>query len=240
MAAALTDACIINHNSSEFTELALRTLIRTHQHRIDDGELRITVIDNHSTDEGLDNLRNAVRELPATWERSPWPAADSTVNSHGDVLRAFVQAHEDASHLWFVDADIVFRQPDCLGVMLTDLAARPDLWAVQARFHWLESNHGPGTSLNIWAGRHQRLWAGIGQPPDRPFPGSHKRRCHPACALVANTPTFRRVTDIIGLSAALIISVDERLAGFADTLGLASLAMETHGLHLRWSPFFGQ
>jgi hypothetical protein len=84
-------------------------------------------------------------------------------NSHGDVLRAFVLAHEDASHRWFVDADVVFTGPDCLGVVLSDLAAGPDLWAGQARFPWLERNHGPGSSPDRWAGRRQQRWAGIGQ-----------------------------------------------------------------------------
>ncbi|WP_018639527.1 glycosyltransferase family protein [Parafrankia elaeagni] len=230
MAATLVEACIVNHNSSEFTELALRTLAATHDSRIKGGELRITVLDNHSTDDGLADLRAAAQDLAVAWELSPWPAAESAVNSHGDVLRAFVLAHEDASHLWFLDCDVTFTQPDCLGVMLADLAAEPDLWAVQARFHWLEQHQGAGASLDIWAGRRHELWASVGLPPARSFPGVHKRRCHPACTLVANTPVFRRVADIIGLSAGLILSVDERFAGFADTLGPASLALETHGL----------
>lgn len=230
MAATLVEACIVNHNSSEFTELALRTLVATHDRRIRGGELRITVLDNHSTDDGLADLRAAAQDLAVAWELSPWPAAESAVNSHGDVLRAFALAHEDASHLWFLDCDVTFTQPDCLGIMLADLAAEPDLWAVQARFHWLEQHQGPGASLDIWAGRRHELWASIGLPPARSFPGVHKRRCHPACTLIANTPVFRRVADIIGLSAGLILSADERFAGFADTLGPASLALETHGL----------
>ncbi|CAI7974802.1 conserved hypothetical protein [Frankia sp. Hr75.2] len=230
MTATLVEACIVNHNSSEFTELALRTLIATHSSRIKGGELRITVVDNHSTDEGLADLRVAVRDLAVAWELSPWPAAESAVNSHGDVLRAFALAHGDASHLWFLDCDVTFTQPDCLGVMLADLAAEPDLWAVQARFQWLEQHQGPGASLDIWAGRRHELWASVGLPPARSFPGVHKRRCHPACTLIANTPVFRRVADIIGLSAGLVLSADDRFAGFADTLGPASLALETHGL----------
>jgi hypothetical protein len=47
---------------------------------------------------------------------------------------------------------------------------------------------------------------------------------------VANTPVFRSVAEIIGLSAGVVVSADEEMAGFADTLGLASLAMRTHNL----------
>lgn len=35
---------------------------------------------------------------------------------------------------------------------------------------------------------------------------------------------------MIGLSSAVIISADPDLAGFADTFGPATLAMQTHGL----------
>ena len=43
------------------------------------------------------------------------------------------------------------------------------------------------------------------------------------------------MADIVGLSAALIIAADPEVAGFADTFGLATLAMRTHGLHHRLS-----
>ncbi|WP_020579558.1 hypothetical protein [Actinopolymorpha alba] len=163
-----------------------------------------------------------------TFGQSRWPAADTSVNSHGDVLREFVADHPAATHLWFVDADIFFTTPDCLGVMLAELDDDPSAWAVQARFEWVEQNVGTGASKDIWAGRKQQLWATVGGAPERPFYGQHKPRCHPGCALVANTPVFHRVADIIGLSAGMIIGMDETSAGFADTFGLASLAMATH------------
>jgi hypothetical protein len=230
VATSRVEACVVNHNTSEFAELALRTLVATHQQRLAAGQLRVTVMDNHSTDGGLNDLVAAASELGAAFQRSRWPAATAPVNSHGDVLRDFVAARHQATHVFFVDADIVFTAPDCLGVMLAEIAASQDVWAVQARFHWDEDKHGPGASLDIWAGHHDQFWVGIGQPPVRPFAGRHKRRCNPACTLVANTPVFRSVAEIIGLSAGVVVSADEALAGFADTLGLASLAMRTHGL----------
>jgi hypothetical protein len=230
LATSRVEACVVNHNTSEFAELALRTLVATHQQRLATGQLHVTVVDNHSTDAGLSDLVAAANELGATFQRSRWPAASTPVNSHGDVLRDFVAAHDQATHVFFVDADVVFTSPDPLGVMLAEMQEGRDVWAVQARFQWDEDKQGPGASLDIWAGHHEQLWVGIGRRPVQSFPGQHKRRCNPACTLVANTPVFRSVAEIIGLSAGVVLSADEEMAGFADTLGLASLAMRTHNL----------
>jgi hypothetical protein len=112
VATSRVEACVVNHNTSEFAELALRTLVATHQQRLAAGQLRVTVVDNHSTDDGLSDLVAAAGELGATFQRSRWPAASTPVNSHGDVLRDFVAAHDQATHVFFVDADVVFTSPD--------------------------------------------------------------------------------------------------------------------------------
>lgn len=120
------------------------------------------------------------------------------MNSHGDVLRDFVMEHGDATHFLCMDADVYFLSEDCVGVMLDELVAFPDLWAVQGRFAWLEEHSGAGASADVWAGHPQQLGASIDGAVAGPFTGQHKPRCHPA--------------------------------GFADTFGLASMVMRTHGL----------
>lgn len=51
----LVRAAIVNHNTSLFSELALRSLLASHDH--DTGvDLDVTVLDNHSSDEGVDRL----------------------------------------------------------------------------------------------------------------------------------------------------------------------------------------
>jgi hypothetical protein len=227
------EACIVNHNTSVFTELALRSLAATHRGWLDDGRLRVTVVDNHSNDDGLNELRAACRELDAGFELSRWPLTDASplpVNSHGDVLRDFVAARREATQFLFVDTDTYFLTNDSVGVMLGELTAEPDIWAVQARFAWVEDDGGPGASYNIWSGRVQQLRTSIDGAVAGPFPGEHKPRCQPGLALIANTPVFRRVADIIGLSAGVTMAADESIAGFADTLGPATLVMATHEL----------
>lgn len=51
------------HNTSEFAELALRTLVATHKQRLAADQLRVAVVDNHSIDEGLSDLVATAEEL---------------------------------------------------------------------------------------------------------------------------------------------------------------------------------
>jgi hypothetical protein len=232
------EACVINHNTSEFTELAVRSLVATHAAWMRDRTVRLTVVDNHSSDDGLQDLKNACRELNVTFELSRWPAATAQgldteqgpVNTHGDVLRDFVVGHEAATHFLFLDTDVYFLDRGTVTTMLAELANQSDVWAVQARFAWAEEARGPGSSLLLKPGPTQQIRASIDGAIAGPFTGPYKPRCHPAVALVANTAVFRKVADIIGLSPAVLIAADPAVAGFADTFGLASLVMHTHGL----------
>lgn len=226
-----TEACIVNHNSSSFTELALRSLIAKHTQLVGSGQLAVTVIDNHSTDDGLAELTSACAELGAAYELSSWPADETKVNSHGDVLREFVAARPTATNYLFVDADTYCITDATVDKMIIELESTDDVWAVQARFSWIEEHEGAGRSFDLWTGRVQQLRFEIDHALGGPFPGEHKQRCHPAFALVRNSQVFRRVADVIGLSAALVIAADQTVAGFADTFGLATLVMKTHGLH---------
>ena len=158
---SLIRACIVNHNTSEFAELALRTLAATHGPWLSSGRLRITIMDNHSSDDGLPKLIMACDQLGAEFTRSGWPAADTQVNSHGDVMRGFVAAQPAATHYLFADADSYVLENDTVGRMAAELDADTEAWAIQARFSWLEEHEGPGGSFDLWAGRTQQLRVGI-------------------------------------------------------------------------------
>lgn len=78
-------AAIVNHNTSLFAELALRSLVASVGAGDRECDLRITVLDNHSTDD-VESLLAAANEASASFELTRWPAADATFNTHGDVL----------------------------------------------------------------------------------------------------------------------------------------------------------
>ena len=223
-------ACLVNHNTSDFAELAVRSLWtcnRDMAHR-----LALTVLDNHSDDDGLAALQQAVADLGASFEASRWPRQGSRVNSHGDVLRDFVLAQPEAEYLLFLDADIVFIEDDTVQTMLAELDSDPTLWAVQARFHWSEGAIGVGSSLDIGAGDPIDVAVRVG-PTQHSYEfaakGSVQSRLHPGCALIRNSPVFRQAAERPGLGCAVVLSGDGALAGYYDTMALASAAMAAAG-----------
>ncbi len=229
------EACIVNHNTSAFAELALRSFAAMHPADRPSTSSRLWIIDNHSED-GVAELEAAAAQLGAAFIMSRWPAGEARVNTHGDVLRDFVLAHQDADYFLFLDADVMFDHPNTVWTMIDELdAAPPEVWAIQARYHWIEANVGAGASLDVWSGHHQRIWASVEAPPEGFFEGLHKPRCNPFCAVIRNSDVFLRVATTLGLSASVVISQDETVGGFADTLGLASLALATHGLRYELS-----
>lgn len=125
MRASVVEAVIVNHNTSLFSELALRSLVASEEADPCGAHVRVTIRDNHSDDQGLDALRAAAVSLGADFEPSRWPAGQGPVNGHGDVLRDFVLDHPDASHFLFLDCDIDVEEAGTLGVMLHDLEAPP-------------------------------------------------------------------------------------------------------------------
>lgn len=229
------DACLVNHNTSPFAELALRSFAVMHAATPGDIDLNLVVVDNHSDDPGFAELTSTAEELSVRLIRSRWPAKDAHCNTHGDVLRDFVLEHPAADLFLLIDADVMFDEPDTIWTMVDELLASGDLWAVQARDRLIEERRGRGASLDIWAGTPQDLWVSIDAPPVHAIPGVHKPRCYPFCVLVRNSEVFKLVTETIGLSASVTISQDDRLAGFADTFGLASHVLATHGLRYELS-----
>lgn len=223
----------MNHNTSAFSELCLRSLVATHPPGQGELQLHVTVADNHSTDDGVDNLRTAALELGAEFELTPWPASTTPLNSHGDVLRRFVLREQEASYFLFLDCDIVFTSLGTVGRMCADLAMRPRWWALQAAFHWVEEHRGIGASLDIGKGSFQEV-AEVRDPSGeliaRNLSGLGKGRAHPGCTLVKPLPAVLATANEIGFGCAFSLSTDPRLAGYYDTLSLATHVLATHGL----------
>jgi GT2 family glycosyltransferase len=239
--APLIQAVVVNHNTSCYTELALRSLFATHPQL---PSIAVTILDNDSTDD-IAPLRRFAASRGIAFLPSGQPFV-TPVNSHGDALRAFVLAHPQGTHYLFLDADVCFVQPDTLNTMLAELDAAPDAFAVQARTTWdgeTESPNAGGFSTTpdgptelTYAMVHP--WCSPDDPPPAQrlltAPGVAHARCHPFCALIRNTPAFRAVAQHIGFSAAWIFANGLDFAGSYDTFGLASAVMKTHGY--RWIP----
>ena len=205
-------AVCVNHNTSPYAELMLRSLFACHS--IDTGgdggsdglRLALTLYDNDSQDD-----QRSLRAYADSVGVPVLPSGFSTQtanNSHGEVLRNFVLAQPDCSHYLFLDADVCFVQPGTIAAMLAELSAAPDAFGIGARMSWDGEEEIP-----------ERIW--------RENPDVYTGRLHPCCALVRNTPLFRAVVEEIGLSCATMrwAEGDEYL----DTFKLMTKVMKAYG-----------
>jgi hypothetical protein len=198
------EAVTVNHNTSRYMELMLRSLFARHPR---DLNLSLTVFDNASTDDRsalIAYLQSRDLALAQTGFTTR-----SLNNSHGEILGRFVLAHPDCTHYLFLDSDVCFLEEDTLYTMLEELAADEQAFGI-----------GPRMS-----------WDGIVEIPAearRENPDICDLRLHPCCALVKNTPLFRNVVEEIGLTSAKILWAERE--EIADTFKLMTKVMRTHGL----------
>jgi hypothetical protein len=197
-------AVTVNHNTSLYMELMLRSLFAHHTQDLD---LSLTVYDNTSTDDRsmlLAYTQSQNLELVQTGFTT-----QTQNNSHGEILGRFVLDHPDCTHYLFLDSDVCFLEDNTLNTMLDELEGNPEAFGI-----------GPRMS-----------WDGVVEIPieaRRENPDICDLRLHPCCALVKNTPLFRTVVEEIGLSSAKILWGERE--EIADTFKLMTKVMRTHGL----------
>lgn len=202
-------AVSVNHNTSAYMELMLRSFFACHPSGL---SCDLTVFDNGSTDDQTELRRYAAsRNVPIVPSGF---ALDTVSNSHGDVLRNFVLTHPDCTHYLFLDTDVCFLEPNTIVTMLADLERTPGLFGI-----------GPRMS-----------WDGIAEIPSQARlenPDICDARLHPCCALIPNTPLFRRVVEIIGFACVRYLWAERE--EYLDTFKLMTQVMHTHGLRHTFS-----
>lgn len=194
-------AVVVNHNTSTWTELLIRSLFAKNP-----GFSRLTVYDNASTDD-RSGMLTASAQYGAVVRQSGFDTT-TTANSHGEVLSQFVLDPTNAAldYLLFLDADVCFTRPGVVEILLSTLEQAPKAFGVGPRMSW----DGETEMVADLAAN----------------PAIYRERLHPACALVRNTELFRRVVAEVGLSCASLHLVDDER--YLDTFGLATMVMRTH------------
>ena len=247
------EAVTVNHNTSLFAELLLRSLLAKTPAGLD---LSLTVMDNQSKDgPALASLQALCGERDIPFLQSGFDAGAKTVNTHGEVLRDFALSHADCTHYLFLDADVCVLHEHTLPTMLEELIADPQAFGIGAGFHiyWDDDEDGEeeddddeeedddDEEMSFTMNYSIKYWEGferIGlESRTKPAP-----RLHPAFALVENTSLFRDVVREIGFSSAW--TFEEGAGAFYDTFALMTRVMKTHGLHVKQSAvevlhFFG-
>jgi len=194
-------AVVVNHNTSTWTELLIRSLFAQNP-----GFGRLTVYDNASTDD-RSGMLTASAQHGAVVKQSGFDTT-TTANSHGQVLSQFVLDPTNAAldYLLFLDSDVCFTQAGVVETLLSTLHQTPTAFGVGPRMSWDgETEMAADLAAN---------------------PGIYRDRLHPACALVRNTDLFRRVVAEAGLSCTTMHLVDDER--YLDTFRLATMVMRTH------------
>lgn len=200
-------AASVNHNTSAYMELMLRSLFARHQ---DLSSLSLTVFDNGSNDD-MTGLRGYAQECGVPIVASGF-GLNTAHNSHGEVLGRFVLAEPACTHYLLLDADVCFLADDTLGTLLRELEETPDAFGIGPRLSW------DGIAEVPQAARDQN-------------PDICDARLHPCCALVRNTPLFRSIVETVGLGCARLLWAERE--EYLDTFKLLTRVMATHGLRHR-------
>jgi hypothetical protein len=198
------EAVSVNHNTSRYMELMLRSLFARHPSGLN---LSLTIFDNTSQDDTA-RLRAYAESTNTPIIQSGF-TTETENNSHGEVLGRFVLEHPDCTHYLFLDADVCFIEDNTLNVMIEELERSKDAFGI-----------GPRMS-----------WDGVDEIPleaRKANPDISDARLHPCCALVKNTRLFRHVVKEIGLSCAKVLWANGE--EYLDTFKLMTKVMKTHGL----------
>lgn len=198
-------AVTVNHNTSTWTELLIRSLaVQNPTVRID-----LTVFDNASEDE-MRALERSADDFGVRIVQSGLTTHTEN-NSHGEILQRFVldPSHQHASHFLSLDADVCFTQVNTIQRLLDALQRDDAAFGAGPRMSWDGESELPTDVASN--------------------PAIYERRLHPCCALVRNTPVFRRVVQEVGLSCVKYLWADREQ--YLDTFELMTMVMRTHKLH---------
>jgi len=193
-------AVVVNHNTSKYTELMLRSLFAKHSPSL---ALSITVFDNGS--------QGDMTELEAYTSNRGIPIVPSGFglktewNSHGEVLSRFVLERPDCVYYLFLDTDTCFIEDDTIDTMVQELEQDGTAFGIAPRI-----------SSNGETEIPEEYWARV-----------YDYRLHPCCALVKNTEIFRRVVEEVGLSCVKHLWANGE--EYLDTFKLMTKVIKTHG-----------
>ena len=118
-------AIVVNHNTSKYTELMLRSLACAHRR-----SPAVTILDNKSTDDTV-ALDAYARENGIELMQSGFDTTQ--LHSHGELLTKFILDNPEAPFLLFIDSDACFVEENTIDEMLAKLAGTPSLFAVQVQ-----------------------------------------------------------------------------------------------------------
>lgn len=198
-------AVSVNHNTSAYMELMLRSFDAMHPvSPINNWVL----YDNQSTDD-IQPLQDYATQRGTPLAQSGF-SITTAYNSHGHLLQRGILNHPHSDYYVLLDADVVFLQHHTIQRLHAELLNHPQAWAV-------------GVAPS---------WDGISPIPDdvrQQNPDICDARLHPCCAIIRNTPIIRRAVELFGFQT--IDYHHPHQAEYFDTAKLLTRVLSTHGLY---------
>lgn len=220
----MIQAVTVNHNTSPFVELMLRTLSLTED--LSQLELQVTVLDNGSNDAGLAQLETYLAEQEIAFRQTGFDNS-LAAEKHGAALERFVLEHADCGYYLFLDSDIWFVEENTVATLLDEFSQADDaVFAMQAQIYGYYAHRvieGKDTETQSWTLHYDEI----------DYVAQAYRRCSPVCSLIRNTALFQTVVEQIGLGCAVRFGVGR--ATYYDTFGLMTGVMATYGLRFEVS-----
>lgn len=222
-------AVTVNQNTSHFTELMLRTLFL--KNNLNGIDFRVTVLDNHSDDESLEELKTYLSEQNIQFLQTGFDTGVAP-EKHGTAFARFIREERDCSHYLFLDSDMWFVEEDTIPAMLTELSvAASTMFANQAQifgyyaYRIIEGKDRVAGANDLDGTTWETL---LQNPAQTARYATHiGKRCSPVCALVKNLSLFHQVVERMGLAPAIGLGPGE--AVHYDTFSLMTNVMATHG-----------
>jgi len=121
----------VNHNTSHFVELMLRTLYLTND--LTGIHFEMTVLDNQSDDVQRDQLGTYLAAQHVSFRQTGFDTSIAG-EKHGVAFANFIRDHPECTHYLFLDADMWFIEPNTIATMAAELITAPSTtFANQAR-----------------------------------------------------------------------------------------------------------
>ncbi|MFZ9858968.1 MAG: hypothetical protein ACO3F2_11625 [Roseiflexaceae bacterium] len=197
-------AISVNHNTSAYMELMLRSFDAMHNV----SPITTWVLYDNASSDDTTALTSYIAQRGTQLQPSGY-TTQTTHNSHGHLLQRGFLLNSSADYVVLLDADVVFTQPDTIQRLIAELEMRPMCWAAATAPSWDGVQHIPTDARS-------------GNPD------ICDARLHPSCAVIRNTPVVRHAIEIFGFN-----TVDyhwpER-AEYLDTTKLLTRVLLTHGL----------
>lgn len=219
-------AVTVNHNTSRYTELMLRSFFRLND--LSEFDFKVTVLDNNSNDPYIFDFKEYLKSSNSTFQSTRFDNSVSA-DKHGMAFEKYILENRNCDYYLFLDSDMWFVEKDTIPQMVREIKETgDDIFAIQARIFGYYAKE-------VIEGKDGKIGHTFADSVDFNMVVKDKQyvakvqheRCSPVCCVVKNSPLFHSIVENIGLTPAIVLR-DDALR-YYDTFGLMTYTMRAVG-----------